>query len=122
LNVERFENEGLLIDYRFVERTIRLVWSGRSTARNPSEVLNPYLEKVAETAKGLGVDVEMHLQRLEYLNSSTIAALIRALRILRRQKTKTVLIYDGELGWQQRSFEALSVFQGSDGLVEIRGV
>ena len=57
--------------------TIRLFWKGRSTARNPGELLVPYFQGIFQSVVESGrATVEMHFERMEHFNSSTVGALI----------------------------------------------
>lgn len=102
---------------------IRLVWKGRSGARNPSEVLMPYFRGVLEAASQRGrVGVEMHFEALEHFNSSTVAALIHLIQDARGKQVPLVFVYDRNLKWQKLSFDAMRVFVKSDGLLEMRSI
>lgn len=97
-------------------------WRGRSTERNPGQVLNPYFEKLLEAAVGTegGGAIEMHFETLEHFNSSTISSLIRLIQNARGKKIPLVMVYDHNLKWQRLSFEALRVFDKSDKMFELR--
>jgi hypothetical protein len=102
---------------------IRLVWKGRSGARNPSEVLMPYFRGVLDAASQRGrVGVEMHFEALEHFNSSTVAALIHLIQDARGKQVPLVFVYDRNLKWQKLSFDAMRVFVKSDGLLEMRSI
>ena len=100
----------------------RCNWKGRSTARRPSDELKPYFEKVLAAAAEQSRSVEMHFEELGHFNSSTIGALIVVIQDARRKKVKLSLVYDSKLKWQRLSFEALRMFEKSDGLFELRSV
>ena len=118
--MEKYAEGDLAIDVAREGGIIRLKWRGKSNARDPGATLHPFLDGVAAAAKADGAVVEMRLNDLEYFNSSTLAALIRAIRRFREQSTKIVISYQESAGWQRRSCEALRVLE-SDGVVEIRG-
>jgi hypothetical protein len=99
--------------------TIRLRWRGKSHARDPGATLRPFFENVAASARP-GQSVELRLNDLEYFNSSTLTALIRAIRRFRDQSTRVVVSFQQSVEWQQKSCEALRVLE-TDGAVEIRG-
>jgi hypothetical protein len=118
--MEKYAEGDLAIDVAQEGALVRLHWRGKSNARDPGATLHPFLDGVASTAKASGAVVEMRLNDLEYFNSSTLAALIRAIRRFKEQGTKIVITYQESTGWQRRSCDALRVLE-SDGAVEIRG-
>lgn len=100
----------LHIDCRVDSECLRLVWRGRSAVRDPREVLIPYFEQAIEVARRCGTRVEMHFEGLDYFNSSTIAALIDAIRIGSERGVPMVMIYKQDVRWQRVSFDALRMF------------
>lgn len=102
---------------------LRLVWRGRSTARNPGELLVPYFQGVFDWATKSGrATVEMHFERMEHFNSSTVGALIYLIQDARGKQIPLVFVYDQKLKWQKLSFDAMRVFVKSDGLLQMRSV
>ena len=96
-----------------------LVWRGKSDDRYPGKVLGPYFAKVLEAAGGRRCAVEMHFEKLDHFNSSTIAAVIRFIQDARVRGVRLVLVYNQQLKWQKLSFDALRVF-AKDDLLELR--
>lgn len=99
---------------------IRCVWKGKSSARQPGKVLSPYFESLLSAAADKGAALEMHFDRLEHFNSSTITALIRLIQSARKSKVRLVMVYDQNLKWQRLSFDVLRVFEKSDDLFRLR--
>ncbi len=118
--MESFHEGQLRIDVEAREDALVLHWRGKSNARDPDALLRPFLERVAEEAGRSGQVVELRLDGLDYFNSSTIAALIRALRRFRAQQTRVRVTYP-EDGWQRRSLEALRLLLEQDALVDMPG-
>lgn len=114
-------NEGpLRIDVEPREDALVLHFRGKSAARDPDASLRPFFERVAdEASRGAGV-VELRLDALEYFNSSTIAAMIRAIRRFHAQRTRVSLTYPDQ-GWQRRSLDALRMLLEQDGVLENAG-
>ncbi|HXU83441.1 MAG TPA: hypothetical protein VN914_18740 [Polyangia bacterium] len=111
------------VDDRNDGTAIRLVWKGRSSARNPGELLVPYFQGVFDWAVRSGrVTVEMHFERMEHFNSSTVGALIYLIQDARGRQVPMVFVYDQKLKWQKLSFDAMRVFVKSDGLLQMRSV
>ena len=88
-----------------------LVWRGKSDDRYPGKVL--------EAAGERRCAVEMHFEKLDHFNSSTIAAVIRFIQDARVRGVRLVLVYNQQLKWQKLSFDALRVF-AKDDLLELR--
>lgn len=93
---------------------MRCMWLGKSSDRNPSLVLAPYFDKLIAEASGVKCPVEMHFEKLDHFNSSTITVLIRVIQRARNQGVALVMIYDQALKWQRLSFDALRVFEKDD--------
>lgn len=106
---------------------VRLDWTGKSTSRNPAEVLAPFLDGVLDHASTSGRAVEMHFESMEHFNSSTVAELIRVFNKGRTSHVRLTVFYDRNRKWQELSFHALEramrIFQtGLDPAVRILGV
>lgn len=117
--MERYAEGDLRIDVEAAPGMLRLLWRGKSNARDPGATLHPFFETIAVEASAAESVVEMRLHELEYFNSSTLAAIIRAVRRFREQRTRVRITYL-ESSWQRRSCEALRVLEG-DGTLEVRG-
>ncbi|MCC7381117.1 MAG: hypothetical protein IT384_04770 [Deltaproteobacteria bacterium] len=102
---------------RSTEGVIRLDWIGKSNARQPSQILGPFFDSVADQAAQSQSMIEMHFERMEHFNSSTITAVIRFIQHLRAQGVRLKIVFDGALKWQKLSFEALRIFEKPDGLL-----
>jgi hypothetical protein len=99
--------------------SVQLLWRGKSNNRHPSEALVPYFREVLAVAVTRKVPIELHFEKLEHFNSSTITSLIQLIQDSRARATKLILIYDQALKWQKLSFDALRVF-ARDELLELR--
>lgn len=113
-----YADKEMTIEVEAQSGTIRLAWRGRSNARDPGASLHPFFEAVADEAARTGAQIEMRLHDLEYFNSSTLAAIVRALRRFREQNTR-VLVSDRESGWRRRSINVLRVLE-RDGVLEVQ--
>ena len=100
---------------------LRLEWRGRSAARDPRAILIPYFEQAIAVARASGIPLEMHFESLEYFNSSTIAALIDAIRLGSEHRVPMVMIYKQSVRWQRMSFDALRMFT-SEHDFQLRGI
>jgi len=102
-----------------ISPAVQLMWRGKSNNRHPGEALAPYFRDALATAGARKVPVELHFEKLEHFNSSTITAIIQLIQDARARSIKLVLVYDQGLKWQKLSFDALRVF-AKDELLELR--
>jgi hypothetical protein len=102
--------------------TLRLEWLGKSNDRQPQKVLEPYFDKCLEAADAKKVALEMHFEKLDYFNSSTISSLIQMIQKARTRSVKLVIQYNAAIRWQKLSFDALRVFTKGDDLLELRTI
>ncbi len=86
---------------------IRLDWKGKSSTRDPGKLLKPFFEHVLVAAQRRTAAIEMHFEKLEHFNSSTIAEVIAVIHRAQAVRVPLTLHYDGKLRWQALSFEAL---------------
>src|SRR5687768_15864668 len=99
---------------------IQCIWKGKSADRDPQSYLAPYFRELLVVAAERQVPLEMHFEKLDHFNSSTIAALIRLILSARGRSVKLVFVYDQNLKWQKLSFDALRVFEKADGSFALR--
>ena len=101
------QSEELTLEPEQSAGLIRMRWLGRSNAREPGKVLRPYLQAALDEAEQTSSRVEMHFEKLEHFNSSTISVLIQLINAARDRRVEMTLVYDHALKWQTLSFEAL---------------
>ena len=87
--------------------TLRVRLSGRSSSREAGKALAPLFDQVLSEAKGESRALAIHFERLEYFNSSTIAALVQFIGAARDTDVALTVVYDAEQRWQSMSFDAL---------------
>ncbi len=92
---------------------VQLVWSGKSNHRRPSEVLDPFLQEALDVAASGGAPIELLLNRMEFMNSLTIASLVYLIRTAIDRGVGVTLVYASQVRWQRLSFEALKLFETS---------
>jgi hypothetical protein len=102
-----------------VHPAVQLLWKGKSNNRYPGDALAPYFREVLIMASTRQVPVELHFEKLEQFNSSTISSIIQLIQDSRVRSVKLVLVYDQALRWQKLSFDALRVF-AKDDMLELR--
>lgn len=98
---------------------IRLDWFGRSDARRPNEILQPYLATVLDEARDTRAAVEMHFEAMDFFNSSTVSVLVQFLQVARVHRIPLRYSYRAEVRWQKLCFEALRVFEALDELIKV---
>lgn len=93
---------------------IELWFCGRSNARQPIDLLGPFFGQWLDRAAQAGVPLVLRFEELEYMNSSTISALIHLIQGAKSRTVKLELVYAPAKKWQKLSFDALRVFQKQD--------
>ena len=101
---------------------LRVDWTGRSNERDPQRVLAPIFDEALARAALAEAPIEMHFEKLEQFNSSTITALIGFVRHAHAEGVPLTLVFDPSLRWQALSFEALRVFERPDGLLTLKPI
>jgi hypothetical protein len=87
--------------------TLKVHLSGRSSSREAGKTLAPLFDRVLTEAKAESRVLALHFERLEYFNSSTIAALVQFIRAVQERGIGLTVVYDGKQRWQAMSFDAL---------------
>jgi len=85
---------------------VLMAWIGQSNDVNPSILLTPYLDDLADDLKGHQLIIEY--DKLKYMNSSTVPPIINFLKRLNKNKIKTTVTYDTKSKWQSASFKAMA--------------
>ncbi len=92
---------------RTVPSVLRIRMTGKSASREAGKVLAPMFDAALAAAKGEQRTIELHFEKLEYFNSSTIAALVQFIRAAQQAGVPMRVVYDGGQKWQAMSFDAL---------------
>jgi hypothetical protein len=100
---------------------MQLTWQGKSGDRHPRKLLDPYFSEILTNVAERGLPLELHFEKLQHLNSSTITALIQLIQDARQRNVRLAFVYDPNVRWQKLSFEALDVF-AKDGALELRAL
>jgi hypothetical protein len=99
---------------------LRLDWRGKSNHRQPDTVLSPFFAEITGKAVSSQKALEMHFEKLEFFNSSTITAIIQYVKELRDRRVKLTVSFDARHRWQKIFFDALCIFDKGDGLFTIQ--
>ena len=86
---------------------IEVLLTGKSSSRDAGRALLPVFEKLMAAALEDRRTLVLHFEKLEYFNSSTIAALVQFIRTAQQTGVSMIVRYDAALKWQAMSFEAL---------------
>lgn len=86
---------------------LRVRLAGKSASREAGKVLAPLFDQALTIATGERRTLALHFEKLEYFNSSTIAALVQFIRAAQRASVALTVVYDGKAKWQAMSFDAL---------------
>ncbi len=119
---ELYTNDSLRIQVKDDADSIHMEWTGRSVDRDPGKFITPILLESLRKNSHNDKRVLLDFRKLEYMNSSTITPIIKALERAKRGVTKITVLYDGSLKWQDLTFSALEIFQTTDKRVEIKGL
>jgi hypothetical protein len=119
--MEDLKNGDLTIEVAELPNSVfSCTWRGKSNERNPPEILKPWFDKLLAAVGERNGSIEMHFEKIEHFNSSTITALIKLIQICRKGNIKLAMVYDQTLKWQRLSFDALRVFEKNDDLFHLR--
>lgn len=118
--MDNLEANDLKIEVASDDGVVRCTWRGKSNERNPPEILKPWFDQLLAHVTATKSVLEMHFEKIEHFNSSTITALIRLIQVCRKSSVKLVMVYDQSLKWQRLSFDALRVFEKNDDLFHLR--
>lgn len=120
--LETFREDTLTLELREEEGAVYVVWTGRSTGREPGPFIVPVLTRAIDLVRETNKPLILDFQNISFMNSSTLTPIIRLLDRARRTVSTVRILYKRELKWQELNFTALEVFQTPDHRIEIRGV
>ncbi|OHD71954.1 MAG: hypothetical protein A2W19_02170 [Spirochaetes bacterium RBG_16_49_21] len=104
------------------ETAIIIKWIGKSADRTPGIFINPILNDAFEKTSNNNKELIMNFTDLEFLNSSTVAPIVKILDRAKRGSNRLTIEYSRSLNWQELSFSALIVFQTKDKRIQIKGI
>ena len=92
---------------RAATAVLRIRLTGKSSSREAGKVLAPLFDRALAAAKDESRVLVIHFEKLEYFNSSTIAALVQFIRAANDAGIGLTIVYDPAQKWQAMSFDAL---------------
>jgi len=116
--MKNFKNDNMEIQFESGDLN-RLIWTGKSINRDPSEELNPYLDEILEHLKGKKLEVDF--SNLEYMNSSTVPPIIYMAKKLNQNNIETDIFYNCSSSWQSASFKALETIVLKMDSIKVKG-
>lgn len=119
--VKRWEEGALTLELLASLDELRVVWSGKSSGREPGRFILPVLQDAIEQARAGGARLVLDFRGLEYMNSSTFTPVVKAIGDARKAGVPVVLEYSLERKWQALSFSALRTFETLDGRIQVQG-
>lgn len=101
---------------------IELFWKGTLGAPDPDEFLDPYFDKLIETARTNKMSVRCNFTNLDYMNSASIPPLIQLLRRMAENEIRGEYAYNAGRKVQAASFRALDVIARKSEYTTVIGV
>lgn len=99
---------------------LKLVWLGRSVARDPGLVLKPLFDGLA-VHMGKDREVELDFRKFEYMNSSTLKPILTFVQTASGGARSVQVRYDSQKTWQRLSFKLLQAVASSWANVRVDG-
>ena len=111
---------GLNIEIKERQADILVSFTGESKSKSPGDFLNPILQDILKLAKVGEKSIILDFNALKYMNSSTVAPLIKYWSTVKETGARLVVEYDGSIKWQKTNFSALAVFATESDKFELR--
>ncbi len=112
----------LTIEVEETDDSIIIKWTGKSADRTPGTFINPILNDALVKSDEEKKELILDFQNLEFMNSSSIAPIVKILDRAKRGESRITITYRRSLNWQELSFSALIVFQTKDNRIQIKGI
>lgn len=109
------------LEITLVEGTINTItWIGKSEARDPSSVINPYFKSIFDRLKGKALEIKF--EQFKYMNSSTVPPIIQLMKSLEENGITATITYNKNSKWQSASFKALETIVRTMKYISVTGV
>ncbi len=112
------ELEELRLDVEEDADGVRIRWRGVSDMRNPAKQLRPFLTGVLEALDGR--EVTLDFRECRYMNSASLAPIIRFMKELDDRGARGVLRFDESWEWQRLTARSLGAFARRLSGVQVR--
>jgi hypothetical protein len=114
------EIEQLSIKSTRVLDKVRLDWRGTGRLQDAHGQLSPFLDQASADAATAGVSIEMHIEEMAFLNSETMGAVIRFIKINLDRRVGVEVVFDAGQSWQRFFSEGLRGFERRSNLFTLR--
>ena len=121
VTANQYQTDDLSLRIEVVESTqnIKMIFYGKSKARSPEDFLNAIILEVINKARPEQKDIILDFYNLEFINSATVAPIIKLWAKLKSAGIRLIIEYNGNLKWQKTSFMAFSVFEKESELFKL---
>ncbi len=99
---------------------ITLSWHGRSVAREPSAVLQPFFDTVIRNLNK-SQELELDFRSFEFMNSSTLKPILTFVQAASAEARHVRVRYDEKRTWQRLSFKLLRAVSSTWTNVSVQG-
>lgn len=99
---------------------VHVRWQGVSDARDPGAAISPYLDRLVGELAGAVVHIDF--SAMEYMNSATVAPILRFIRALDREAARIVVLYDHDKSFQRTTFSAIRALGILLAKLEVRAI
>ena len=117
-----YNDDLLVLESNEIERAIELKWLGKSVEREPGKILNPIFSDLLMQGKKENKRIIVDFSFLDYMNSSTIMTISKFLEKGKDSENQITVRYNSSRRWQKMSFNALKIFQTSNGSILFEGL
>ena len=107
--MKKIEIENLILTSKCIQGTTIIAWEGTVRERDPYKKLIPALDSLLEEEDDNG-DLKIIFNKLEYINSTSILAIIDFLKKTDQRTITTIVEYDPAVSWQKTIFPVLGKF------------
>jgi len=120
-NIQTYQDYKLKVKAEESLHSIIITWTGECTSRNPSDFLNPLLDKYYKTIQSTRKKFIFDFIKTEYMNSAAIMPVIRIIKLIKDGDSSIQVIYNENVRWQAYLIGELKVFETEDKRVRIIG-
>lgn len=118
--MEHLQHESLRIEADYDAQPARITLTGTIDWRDPSKVLNPFVDQMVTRLAGRSCTVDF--SRLDYMNSSSVTPILRMVKAFANNHVTAEIQYSVNVDWQRASFRALNAIAMRLPTVKVIGV
>ncbi len=119
--METYNFNLLTIEIDEDDGSIVVVFKGKSTDRNPSELISPILMDILNKSTSNNKKIILDFRNLEYMNSSTVTPISKIIEKGKTGSNRISIQYRKSKKWQELCFSAMRIFETKDKRIEIIG-